>query len=44
MSDERGIISNNDIEMVLLAFSENCMQCYQPRGKMQISEALGKGN
>jgi TPR repeat protein len=44
MSDERGIISNNDIEMVLLAFSENCMQCYQPRGKMQISEVLGKGN
>jgi TPR repeat protein len=44
MSDERGIISNNDIEMVLLAFSENCKQYYQPRGKVQISEAFGKGN
>jgi hypothetical protein len=44
MSDHRGAISNNDIEMVLLAFSENCKQCYQPRGKMQVSEALGKGN
>lgn len=45
MCDHHGDISNNDIEMVILAFSENCMQNYQksPLGQ-KISEALGKGN
>lgn len=45
MCDHHGPISNNDIEMVILAFRENKMQLYQPsrlRGK--ISSALGKGN
>ena len=45
MCDECGIISNNDIEMVILAFLNNEMQNYQPTplGKT-ISKALGKGN
>ena len=30
MCDHHGIISNNDVEMVVLAFSENRMQQYQP--------------
>ena len=45
MCDHHGPVSNNDIEMVILAFRKNRMQLYQPgmiRGK--ISEALGKGN
>lgn len=45
MCDPRGIISGNDIEMVILAFSTNRMQLYQkgiPGGV--ISEALGRGN
>lgn len=45
MCTQHGMISNNDIEMIVLAFSENVMQKYQPdkRGG-KISEALGKGN
>ena len=45
MCDHRGPVSNNDIEMVLLAFRDNKMQLYQP-GRLRgvISEALGKGN
>ena len=45
MCDHHGPISNNDIEMVLLAFRENRLQAYQA-GKMQkqVSKALGKGN
>lgn len=45
MCDHYGPISNNDVEMVILAFRENKMQHYQKmrlRGK--ISSALGKGN
>ncbi|MBR3837487.1 MAG: hypothetical protein IKJ74_04995 [Clostridia bacterium] len=45
MCDHNGPISNNDIEMVVLAFSENEMQLYQPEQvKGRISTALGKGN
>ena len=45
MCDHHGPISNNDIEMVILAFRENKMQLYQPsRLKGKISSALGKGN
>lgn len=45
MCDHHGPISNNDIEMVVLAFRENKMQLYQPRRlKGKISSALGKGN
>ena len=45
MCDRRGVISNNDIEMVVLAFSDNCMQHYQPgAAENEVSEALGKGN
>lgn len=45
MCDHHGPISNNDIEMVILAFSENCMQNYQPsKAKGKISNALGRGN
>lgn len=45
MCDHHAPISNNDIEMVVLAFSENCRQNYQQKhGKGEISEALGKGN
>ncbi len=45
MCDHHGIISNNDIEMVVLAFSENRMQQYQPSERMKsISKALGRGN
>lgn len=45
MCDHYGPISNNDIEMVLLAFRDNKPQLYQP-DKLYgvISEALGKGN
>lgn len=45
MCDHRGPISNNDIEMVILAFKENKIQLYQ-QGKVKgkISSALGKGN
>lgn len=45
MCDHHAPISNNDIEMVVLAFAENRMQNYQQKhGKGEISEALGKGN
>ena len=45
MSDHHGPISNNDIEMVVLAFSKNRFQNYQRRkARDKISEALGKGN
>ena len=45
MCDHNGPISNNDIEMVILAFRENRQQLYQP-GKLKgkISSALGRGN
>ena len=45
MCDHHGLISNNDIEMVVLAFSENRLQQYQPTEKnKKISKALGRGN
>ncbi len=45
MCDHHGPISNNDIEMVILAFRENKMQMYQPsKIKGKVSAALGKGN
>ncbi len=45
MCDHHGPISNNDIEMVILAFKKNRMQLFQPRKlKRKISEALGRGN
>ncbi|MGN0114788.1 MAG: hypothetical protein ACI396_05635 [Acutalibacteraceae bacterium] len=45
MCDHHGIISNNDIEMVVLAFSQNRLQKYQPsKLKGKISQALGRGN
>lgn len=46
MCDHHGPISNNDVEMVVLAFSKNRMQNYQVSKiiKGEISEALGKGN
>ena len=45
MCDHNAPVSNNDIEMVILAFSENKFQRFQPdrTGKI-VSEALGKGN
>lgn len=45
MDDSYGPISNNDIEMVVLAFKENKAQNFQPsRYKGKISKALGRGN
>lgn len=45
MCNGYGPISNNDIEMVILAFMENKQQLYQPQGKnKRISSALGRGN
>ena len=45
MCDHYGPISNNDIEMVLLAFMENRAQLFQTgKIKGKISSALGKGN
>lgn len=45
MCDHCGPVSNNDLEMVLLAYMENKMQLFQPgRSKGKISSALGKGN
>jgi hypothetical protein len=45
MCDNIGPVSNNDIEMVVLAFRENKQQLYQKVKKRdKISEALGKGN
>lgn len=40
-----GVISNNDMEMVVLAFSKNRPQSYQPsKFSPIVSDALGKGN
>ena len=45
MSNAFGPVSNNDIEMVILAFSENRMQSYQPdKVNKYASKALGRGN
>lgn len=45
MCDHRGPISDNDIEMVILAFANNKMQHYQSNHKNEeISAALGRGN
>ena len=45
MCDHHGPVSNNDIEMVVLAFKENREQLFQQRkSKGKISSALGKGN
>ena len=46
MSDHHGPVSNNDIEMVVLAFGEDRMQLYQkhPQIRSKISKALGRGN
>lgn len=45
MCDHHGPVSNNDIEMLLLAFRDNEAQLYQPSSfKGRISEALGRGN
>ncbi len=45
MCDHHGPVSNNDIEMVVLAFRDNKAQLYQPGGfKGKISKALGRGN
>ena len=45
MCDGSGPVSNNDVEMIVLAFRENRMQLYQSDRKLRrISEALGKGN
>lgn len=45
MCNHHGVISNNDIEMVVLSFSENKIQEYQKNGKFkEISKALGNGN
>ncbi len=45
MCDHHGPISNNDIEMILLAFRDNKIQLYQQmRNNKTVSEALGKGN
>ena len=45
MCDHYGPVSNNDIEMVLLAYHENKPQLFQPQAhSKKISIALGKGN
>ena len=45
MCTHHGVISNNDIEMIFLAFRENRMQVYQKqRGIKEVSKALGRGN
>lgn len=45
MCTSHGVISNNDIEMIVLAFRDNALQVYQKqRGIQKVSEALGKGN
>ena len=45
MCDHHGMVSNNDIEMVLLAFRTNKEQLYQKQLKNgKISKALGQGN
>lgn len=47
MCDHYGPITNNDIEMVVLAFRDNRKQLFQPYGtrkRQKISKALGRGN
>ena len=45
MCNSSGKITDNDMEMVVLAFSKNHPQAYQPsRYEPIVSEALGKGN
>ena len=44
MCDHFGPVTNNDIEMVILAFSKNKFQHFQSKKIKKISEALGKGN
>ena len=45
MCEAHGAISNNDMEMIVLAFSKNAKQNYQKKkGFGDVSEALGKGN
>lgn len=45
MCDHSGPVTNNDIEMVVLAFSKNKLQLFQKmKIKGEISEALGRGN
>lgn len=45
MSNGRGAISNNDIEMIVLALAENEIQCYfEDEQGHKPSKALGKGN
>ena len=45
MCHSDGAITDNDMEMVLLAFAQNTPQAYQPsRYAPLVSEALGKGN
>lgn len=45
MCSGTGLITDNDMEMVVLAFSKNRPQVYQPEKYEKIvSEALGKGN
>lgn len=44
MCDHHAPITNNDIEMVVLAFSKNQFQPYQNEKLGKISSALGKGN
>ena len=42
--DPNAAVSNNDIEMVIMAFSTNKYQAFQKDKYGNISEALGKGN
>ena len=45
MCEHHGPVSNNDVEMVILAFRDDRMQLYQPdQVRGAVSEALGKGN
>jgi len=45
MSNHHGPISDNDVEMVVLAFQKNKEQLYQKtKKKDKISIALGRGN
>ena len=44
MCDHHAAVSNNDVEMVVMAFSENKFQAFQKDKRGKISEALGKGN
>ncbi len=45
MCDHHGPITDNDVEMVVLAYRDNEMQNYQPFNRYRkVSEALGRGN